>query len=188
MLQDYPINQQPTHTSKLLAFIEFVLILLTIQAVLLVFGQQAATGEATQFRVLANSNTVADQQVKRNVQEKIAPLLEQAINQSTNMQQINDKLQILEPTLLEIAKAEGNGAHVTLERSAAVIPPKRVGYFIQPQDVYDAYVVKIGAGRGDNWWCSLFPNVCFPEEATVNETEEEAVTFFIWEWIKSLFE
>ncbi|PID02411.1 stage II sporulation protein R [Sporosarcina sp. P2] len=188
MLQDYPINQQPNQTSKLLAFIEFVLILLTIQAVLLVFGQQAATSEATQFRILANSNTVADQQVKRDVQEKIAPLLEQAINQSTNVQQINDKLQMLEPTLLAIAKAEVNGAHVTLEHSTAVIPPKRVGYFIQPQDVYDAYVVKIGAGRGDNWWCSLFPNVCFPEEATVTETEEqEPVTFFVWEWIKSLF-
>ncbi|ARF17968.1 stage II sporulation protein R [Sporosarcina sp. P3] len=188
MLQDYPINQQPTQTSKLLAFIEFVLILLTIQAVLLVFGQQATTGEATQFRILANSNTVADQQVKRDVQEKIAPLLEQAINQSTSTQQITDKLQGLEPAILEIAKSQANGARVTLEHSAAVIPPKRVGFFIQPQDVYDAYVVKIGAGRGDNWWCSLFPNVCFPEEATVTETEEEEpVTFFIWEWIKSLF-
>ena len=187
MLQDYPINQQPTQTSKLLACIEFVLILLTIQAVLLVFGQQASTGEATQFRILANSNTVADQRVKLEVQEKLAPLLNQAISQSANSQQINDKLQVLEPTILAIAKEHANGAQVTLEHSAAVIPPKRVGFFIQPQDVYDAYVVKIGAGRGDNWWCSLFPNVCFPEEATVTETEEEPVTFFIWEWIKSLF-
>ena len=187
MLQDYPINQQPTQTSKLVAFIEFVLILLTIQAVLLVFGQQTNAGEATQFRILANSNTVADQQVKQNVQEKIAPLLEKAISQSMNTQQINANLQVLEPKILKIAKTQVNGAHVTLEHSAAMIPPKRVGFFIQPQGVYDAYVVKIGAGRGDNWWCSLFPNVCFPEEATVAETEEEPVTFFIWEWIKSLF-
>ncbi|ARD48780.1 stage II sporulation protein R [Sporosarcina sp. P33] len=187
MLQDYPMNQQPTYTSKLVAFIEFVLILLTIQGVLLVFGQHMTASDATQFRILANSNTAADQQVKQNVQEKIAPLLEQAINQSVNQQEIHDKLQALQPVILDIAQSQVNGATVSIEHSAALIPPKRVGSFIQPQDVYDAYVVKIGAGRGDNWWCALFPNVCFPDEASVTETEEEPVRFFIWEWIKSLF-
>lgn len=187
MLQDYPINQQPTKTSKLLATIEFLLILLAIQAVLLVFGQQTDASDATQFRILANSNTAADQQVKRDVQQKIAPLLAEAINESANPQQIAQRLRTIEPALLAIAQAQAKDAHVTIEHGAALIPPKRIGFFIQSQDVRDAYVVKIGAGKGDNWWCSLFPNVCFPEESTMAETEEEPVKFFIWEWIKSLF-
>jgi len=50
--------------------------------------------------------------------------------------------------------------------------------------------VTIGSGRGDNWWCALFPKVCFPEEQQAEvevEVEDEEVTFFVWEWIKGLF-
>ncbi|MDV6379172.1 stage II sporulation protein R [Sporosarcina sp. GW1-11] len=187
MLQDYPITQQPTKTSKLVAFIEFTLVLFAIQGVLLLFSQEVPTSEATQFRILANSNTVADQQVKQQVQETIAPLLEQAISHSATTQQMNDKLQLLEPKIIELATQQTSGLPVTFEYGAALIPPKRFGFAIQQQGVYDAYVLKIGKGKGDNWWCALFPNVCFPEEATVVETEEEPVTFFIWEWIKSWF-
>ncbi|WP_153730357.1 stage II sporulation protein R [Sporosarcina obsidiansis] len=188
MLQDYPIAQQPTKTSKLVAFIEFVLVLLAIQGVLLLFSQEAPASEATQFRILANSNANVDQQVKREIQEKVAPLLERAINESTSQQQLDDKLQLLEPTIIQLAREQAKGKPVTFERRSALIPPKRVGFAIQKQDVYDAYILKIGKGQGDNWWCALFPNVCFPEEeASVVETEEEPVKFFIWEWIKSWF-
>ncbi|PIC64685.1 stage II sporulation protein R [Sporosarcina sp. P13] len=187
MLQDYPITQQPTKTSKLIAFIEFTLVLLAIQGVLVLFSQEVPTNEATQFRILANSNTVADQQVKQQVQTIIAPLLEQAISHSATTQQMKEQLHVLEPKIIELATQQTNGLPVTIEYGAALIPPKRIGFAIQQQGVYDAYVLKIGKGKGDNWWCALFPNVCYPEEATVAETEEEPVTFFIWEWIKSLF-
>ena len=53
---------------------------------------------------------------------------------------------------------------MTLERTEALFPPKRSGFIIHPQAEYDAYILTIGSGRGDNWWCSLFPKVCFPEE------------------------
>ncbi|AXI01126.1 stage II sporulation protein R [Sporosarcina sp. PTS2304] len=186
MLQDYPITQQPAKISKLVAFIEFVLVLLAIQSVLLLFSQEVPTSEAAQFRILANSNTAADQQMKLQVQTAIAPLLEQALNQ-TPTKQINEQLLVLKPQIIERARQQANGLPITFEHSAALIPPKRIGFAIQQQGVYDAYILKIGRGKGDNWWCALFPNVCFPEEATVAETEEEPVTFFIWEWIKSWF-
>jgi len=72
-----------------------------------------------------------------------------------------------------------------------LFPPKRQGAILYPQNVYQSIVVKIGDARGDNWWCSIFPSICEPEkeEVKVEEPEEkEQVTFFIWEWIKGLFE
>lgn len=187
MLQDYPITNQPTKTSKLVAYIEFIAVLLLIQSVLFVFSQELPTNGAVQFRILANSNTVADQRIKQKVQEEIAPLVERAVNQSTTMQEMNDRLQLLTPELIELASLQTKGVPVTIEYGPALIPPKRVGIAFQPQDVYEAYVVKIGSGKGDNWWCALFPDVCFPEEAAVVETDDKRVTFFLWEWIKSWF-
>ncbi|MBY0221145.1 stage II sporulation protein R [Sporosarcina aquimarina] len=187
MLQDYTIKKQPTKTSKLIASIEFILVLLAIQGVLLLFNQEIPTSEVAQFRILANSNTAEDQRIKQEVQKKIAPLLDQAISQSTTQQQLHDRLQHLGPTIEQLAGEYANGSAVTFEHKAALIPPKRIGFAIQQQDVYDAYILKIGKGKGDNWWCALFPKVCYPEEATVTETEEEPVKFFVWEWIKSWF-
>ena len=90
----------------------------------------------------------------------------------------------LENTILEIASSMANGRDVTFERVEALFPPKRSGLFIHPQAMYDAYILTIGSGRGDNWWCALFPKVCFPDK---EEKSEEKVTFFIWEWIKGIF-
>ncbi|MBO1912594.1 stage II sporulation protein R, partial [Microvirga sp. 3-52] len=65
---------------------------------------------------------------------------------------------------------------------------KRSGFVIHPQSEYDAYLLTIGSGRGDNWWCALFPKICFVDEAEKKEKkEEEKVTFFVWEWITGLF-
>ena len=73
---------------------------------------------------------------------------------------------------------------ITLERKEALFPPKRSGLVIHPQATYDAYILTIGSGRGDNWWCAIFPKICFPDK---REDEEEKVTFFVWEWIKGMF-
>lgn len=186
MLQDYTITRQTEKPSKFVAFIEFILVLFIIQGVLLLFSQETPAEDALQFRILANSNTSGDQLVKQQVQEEITPILDRAINESSNEQQIREAMQLAEPAILQAAEKQAGGQAVTLTHGAALIPAKRIGFAVQPQNVYDAYVLKIGEGKGDNWWCSLFPNVCFPEE-TAEETGEEPVKFFVWEWIKSIF-
>src|SRR5690625_2377140 len=178
MLPDYEIIKPNQTKHKLVAFFEFVLILIIIQsAIFLLTG--AKHEEAIQFRVLAHSNTVKDQLQKQEVQEGIAPLIHNAIETSSSNDELGDKLRALEPTMIEIASAVVQDKEITLERKNALIPPKRSGFYIQPQAHYDAYILTIGSGRGDNWWCSLFPNVCFPEnEEKSEEKEEEKVTFF----------
>ncbi|WP_153720837.1 stage II sporulation protein R [Sporosarcina cascadiensis] len=187
MLQDYTIEKPQTKTSKVLAIIEFILVLLAIQGVLILFYQPAETSEMPQFRILANSNTVEDQQMKQQIQQEIAPLLASAVNESGTPEQMQRRMEAASAEITQLAAHQANGLSVTFEHQAALIPPKRIGFAIQKQDVYDSYILKIGKGKGDNWWCGLFPNVCYPEETAAVETDEEPVTFFIWEWIKSIF-
>lgn len=183
MLPDYEIKRIEQNAKKMIPFIEFVLILIMLQCAIALFTGERAE-EAIQFRLLAHSNTGADQSIKREVQEEIAPLIDEAIITASSTDEIGDNLAKLEPTIMRIASEIAKDQPITLERKEALIPPKRSGFVIQPQATYDAYILTIGSGRGDNWWCSLFPNICFPEQ---QEEKEEEVSFFLWEWIKGLF-
>jgi stage II sporulation protein R len=184
MLPDYEIIRTKTIVQKVLPYIEFIIVLIIIQAFITAFTEATDGEQSIRFRLLANSNSPADQRVKIGIQQEIQPLIENAVNKSQTKQELGDNLAALESTILEIANSMSNGAEISLKRKSALFPPKRSGLIISPQAEYDAYILTIGSGRGDNWWCELFPKICFPDK---KEDEEEKVTFFVWEWIKGLF-
>lgn len=182
MLPDYEIKIQK-QPDKRIIILEFILILLIFQsAIFLLTSNQKE--EAIQFRILAHSNTVKDQLEKEKVQQEIGPLIQQVIEETKTPDEFVDNLKEIEPLIIKRAEAIAPGKKITFKRDNVAIPPKRSGFFVQPQANYHAYLLTIGSGRGDNWWCALFQNICFPEN---EEKEEETVTFFIWEWIKDLF-
>ena len=189
MLQDYEIKRKIPKIERVMPYIEFVLILIVIQCILGFFtGTEKSIEEETiRFRILANSNTAADQLIKEEIQLQIEPLIKNAVVNSQSKEELGDNLAALEPTLLGIATSIAGENTVTLERKEALFPAKRSGFVILPQADYDAYILTIGSGRGDNWWCALFPKICFPDEVEAEAEEEEKVTFFVWEWIKGLF-
>lgn len=180
MLPDYEIKRRP---DKRIAFLEFILVVLIFQSAIFLVAN-SKNEEAFQFRIVAHSNTMADQIEKEKVQQEVMPIIQSAIGEATTADEIVDNLQRIEEKIIERAEAIVSGKEITFNREYAVIPPKRSGLFIQPQATYDTYLLTIGSGRGDNWWCALFQNICFPEQ---EEKEEEKVTFFIWEWIKGFF-
>lgn len=184
MLPDYEIKRTTTKIDKVIPFIEFVIVLIIIQSIIMLFTGNEAEDEAIRFRLLAHSDAAVDQQVKLAIQREIEPLIGAAVASSQSKDELGDNLAALESTILDIAQSMSNGRTVTLERMEALFPPKRSGLVIHPQAAYDAYILTIGSGRGDNWWCALFPKVCFPDK---EEKSEEKVNFFIWEWIKGLF-
>ncbi|WOV87989.1 stage II sporulation protein R [Sporosarcina oncorhynchi] len=196
MIQDYEITIRDRKVSermrKGMAIVEFVLVLFIIQSALLLLMDRPIEQEAEiRFRVLAHSNTTADQKLKEAIQREIAPLINSAVNQAESKSDIVNNLKNVESTILSIAQTMAGDQEVQFERKAALFPAKRSGFVITPQAPYDAYILTIGSGRGDNWWCGLFPRVCFPDKTVdkIEETpvEDEKVTFFVWEWIKSWF-
>ncbi|MHA6258983.1 stage II sporulation protein R [Sporosarcina sp. CAU 1771] len=185
MLTDYEIKRTETTIEKAIPYIEFILILIILQAILMLFSMAPSNDDAVRFRILANSNTAEDQQIKKDIQQVIQPLIEEAVASGRSAEEIEMNLVALEDSIAELSTSLSRGASISFERKDAFFPPKRSGFFIYPQSTVDAYILTIGSGRGDNWWCALFPKVCFPDK---DKVEEEKVTFFVWEWIKGLFE
>lgn len=187
MLQDYEMKRTKSRFEKWVPFIELLLAVIFIQSLVLFVTAAQPEEETIRFRLLAHSNAPADQFIKMEIQHAIEPLIEQATHGSSTKEELGNQLALVENEILRRAKMHAGTQEVTLVRQAALFPPKRSGLFIQPQSTYDAYILTIGSGRGDNWWCAVFPKVCFGDNETAEvEKEEEEVTFFLWEWIKGI--
>lgn len=192
MLNEYKFNRV-SKLNSVLAFVKLILIAIVLQLCILyipvLVGLAKDTNASEQatdlrIRVIANSNTRADQQEKEQLVNSLKPYLMQVANAQTidNKQMFVLKKQIEE---------EIKGNYPQLDTQVVVgdnlFPPKRKNTQFYPQNVYQSIVVKIGDARGDNWWCSVFPSVCEPEKEK-EEEKKEPVTFFIWEWIKGFFD
>ena len=121
--------------------------------------------EIIRLHVVANSDSANDQALKRKVRDAIirqlAPAFEKAgdIDGARGIARAN-LARIKEIASLEI-KEEGLDYPVRAELNSFAFPTKHYGPFVLPAGDYEAVRVVIGAGGGANWWCVLFPPLCF---------------------------
>ncbi|MGN4126728.1 stage II sporulation protein R [Lysinibacillus sphaericus] len=193
MLNEYKIIRLPKQ-NILLALVRLVLIAIVLELCILYMPSLIGAAQETtnseqendfRIRVIANSNTASDQLAKEQLVKELKPYFKQvaATNAVDSEQFVTLKQQIEEEL-----KENYPQVRTQVVLGDNLFPPKRQDAMFYPQNVYHSIVVKIGDGRGDNWWCSIFPSICEPEKEDVVEEEQEETTFFIWEWIKGLFE
>ncbi|MFJ7952363.1 stage II sporulation protein R [Lysinibacillus sp. NPDC096418] len=192
MLNEYEIVRFPK-TNIFLAFVKLVLLALVLHLCILYIPELVGLAKETsnseqesdfRIRVIANSNTAADQLEKEQLVDDLKPYFLQV----ANVQAVdNEQLKLLEQKIDAKIKENYPQLYTQVTIGDNLFPPKRQNANFYPQNVYRSIVVKIGDGRGDNWWCSIFPSVCEPEKEK-EEEKEEPVTFFIWEWIKGFFD
>lgn len=138
--------------------------------------QESLSQEVLRFHVLANSNTEEDQALKLLVKEKVITYMEQELNQDTDLLQTkvwvenhrDDISQICENTIWE----SGYDYEVKVELTESYFPIKTYGDITFPEGEYEALKIEIGEAAGENWWCCLYPNLCFID-ATISVVSEE---------------
>src|SRR6185437_7163373 len=120
MLPDYEIKRTTPIMDKLMPYIEFIIVLIIIQSIIMLFTGGAKEDDAIRFRLLAHSDAPVDQRIKRDIQREIKPLIEQAVFNSKSNKELVHNLALLESTILEVATSMSNGRAVTLERTVAL--------------------------------------------------------------------
>ncbi len=176
--------------------------------------QEGIAENIIRFHVIANSDSTEDQALKLKVKDKLvaelSPLLRNADSIAEARLILSQRLDFIH----EIAKTaiQQYGYHypvkVTLED--CYFPLKVYGDCSFPPGIYNALRVQIGAAEGKNWWCVMFPPLCFVDEtySIVDEnsdqqlkhvlTQEEYATikaekkpvkvkFKLWDSIKKIF-
>lgn len=117
------------------------------------------------FHVLANSDSGEDQALKMKVKEAIIAYMKQELPESdsveTTKKWARENLVQIEQVAAEIIAEEGYEYSVKAEVTICDFPYKSYGDITFPAGEYEALRIEIGQAKGQNWWCVLYPNLCF---------------------------
>ncbi|WP_226669307.1 stage II sporulation protein R [Metabacillus litoralis] len=141
--------------------------------------------EAIRLRILANSNSDEDQELKRKIRDEVNKEITEWVEELTSVEAarelIQSRLPEIESIVEDVLEKENMQQSYSVDFDNVSFPTKLYGNFIYPAGDYEAILISLGEAEGANWWCVLFPPLCFLDfsngEAVANaeETEEKKV-------------
>jgi stage II sporulation protein R len=138
------------------------------------FAQQCdeIRGSVLRLHILANSDSVSDQNLKLKVRDKIlsesGELFTATQNKTQAIADIKKNLDKIKEVAQNEVYSEGYQYPVNVELVNMYFTTKTYGDITLPAGDYDAVRILIGTAKGHNWWCVLFPPLCLPSaEGTV---------------------
>lgn len=138
--------------------------------------QKGIACEVIRFHVLADSDEENDQRIKMKVKERVveymAELLENSQSAKESKEVILQHLEQIEQQANKILKKENSNQEATAEFVNQWFPEKMYGDCTFPAGIYEALQIKIGHAEGKNWWCVLYPGLCFEESVRGVVTED----------------
>ncbi|OON93960.1 MAG: stage II sporulation protein R [Candidatus Epulonipiscioides saccharophilum] len=162
------------------------------------------------FHVLANSNSSEDQRIKEQIRDEIIRYIQPILQHIDSIEQSRitilthmDRMQALAE---EVIKQNNRTDPITIELGISKFPTKTYGDILFPAGQYEACRILIGQAEGNNWWCVLFPPLCYVDLATGVESNSELLSdaqydiikfqdkktfqirFKLWECLKGVFD
>ncbi len=157
-------------------------------------AQDICSKNIIRLHVIANSDTKEDQNVKLLVRDAILEAFSSC--NTTDSKQgaenyIKKHLQLAEDTAKHVLTKHGLTYSVNAEYGHFSFPLRHYGNVILPAGMYDGLRICLGEAKGQNWWCVMYPPLCFNEfnsSTTSNESEKISfeVKFKFLELLKSL--
>lgn len=139
--------------------------------------QQGIASEIIRFHVLANSDREEDQELKIKVKDAVLEMLEQKLKDASGIEEtreiLKNCLNEIKETAEYVIEKEGYDYPVTVKLELYEFPIKTYGDCTFPAGTYEALRVCIGKAEGKNWWCVVFPNLCFTDTIHAVLPEEE---------------
>lgn len=127
--------------------------------------QQEIAEKILRFHVRANSDSKEDQALKLKVRDAVGALMQQELagveDRSECVRIVQEHLVQVIQTAEQTVRQEGYTYPVTAQIETVEFPQKTYGSYLFPAGEYQALDVVIGSGKGQNWWCVMYPNMCF---------------------------
>jgi stage II sporulation protein R len=201
---------------KLVYFFILLLISSNLSNLKIVEAKQSANNiveipnEAIRLRILANSDSASDQTLKRKIRDNVNREITRWVAQLKDIEEaremISSNIPEINKVIEQTMKEENNIQQYKVEFGATKFPTKLYGEMLYPAGEYEALKIVLGEGKGANWWCVLFPPLCFldfnsgtaekKKDAEVVETsatqvvakeEKKEVRFFFLDLFDSIF-
>ena len=163
------------------------------------------SSKVLRLHIIANSDSKTDQDLKIKVRDKIieksGAFLESAKDKESAQTLVLNNLENLQEIAVSEIKQQGFNYSVNSEITNMYFPTRKYDYITLPAGHYDALRLIIGEGKGKNWWCVIFPQMCLgcakkytdtdivfnsSEKDIISNGEKYEIKFKIVEWFYSL--
>ena len=129
------------------------------------FGCTGYQQEYLRIHVRANSNMACDQEIKYLIKDEVVKYLTPIVKNCTSKEDAISKIvkhqsavnELIEGLLLENGFVYGCKVSVREEN----FPTRVYEGVTLSAGYYDALIIELGSGKGDNWWCVVYPPLCF---------------------------
>lgn len=159
---------------------KIVIIISVILIGLCIIKEKTLPQETIRFRIIANSNSIDDQTLKKEILKEISNDL--INNKISNIEEernyLNSKLPSFE------SKIKEKTSNYSINYGNNYFPKKEYKGKKYAAGEYESLVITLGEGGGSNFWCILFPPLCMIDEETQEKTEYKS---FIKEVINKYF-
>lgn len=149
--------------------------------------QNKLAGEVFRFHVLANSNEEKDQELKLKVRDEVIAYMKSEIPDSSSVKETKqwarEHLDKIEEISGKVIEREGFDYPVQAKVCWCDFPDKSYGDIIFPAGRYEALRIEIGAAKGHNWWCVLYPSLCYTDaiHAVVPDSSKKTLSSLLGE-------
>lgn len=139
------------------------------------------------LHILAAGNDTASQEIKLHVRDAVLTHIQDAVADADTAKEAEDTLAPLLPEIIAVAnrtlEEAGVSYRATAELTTEFFPIKQYGSLLLPPGEYRALRIVLDEGEGKNWWCMLYPSLCFTEgiTATLPDEEKEELRGFLSE-------
>ena len=157
--------------------------------------QQGIAKEILRFHVLANSDSEEDQKLKLEVKDRLVDYMKDILDGAEDVKETKKRITENRETICLVAEQEiqkqGYTYPVSVNLEKCYFPMKTYGDCTCPAGTYEALRVCIGKAKGRNWWCVLYPGLCFADSVNVivpDEKKQELKNILTEEEYESLFD
>ena len=147
---------------------KYIIIALVLFAIILIPGCYSEV-DNTYFRIhiRANSNSETDQNIKYLVKdvvvEYLTPKLKSCTSKNDAISAINTNLHSTKILVDNVLKDNGFNYECNVKINNEFFPTRTYDDLTLDAGYYDALIIELGSGEGNNWWCVMYPNLCFNE-------------------------
>ncbi len=148
--------------------------------------QKELAEEVFRFHVLADSDSEEDQEIKLIVRDEVLSYMKENMEEDTDSPEgctyepsvestkrwACEHLEEIESLADRVLREHGFKYRSKAEVTTCYFPEKRYGDITFPCGEYEALRIKLGRASGHNWWCVLYPNLCFISQTCACVSEE----------------
>lgn len=143
---------------------------------------------AIRLRVIPNSNSIVDQNMKIKVKDYLETNTYELFNDASSLDEarllIKKNIPELKKNIDEIFSQNNYNLDYEINYGANYFPAKKYRGITYDEGYYESIVISIGTADGDNFWCVLFPNLCL---ADIKETDDIEYKLWVVETINKIF-